>query len=94
MTKNETQPNPFDLFYTWYDLAKKSKDENLDAMAMATASKNGFPSVRVVLYKGIQQGGFLIYINRGMVQRSIEARSCFARSSSILSSTSSLSQFS
>ena len=45
---------------------KKAKETNLErpnAVALATADKRGIPSVRMLLYKGLKKGKFLIYTN-------------------------------
>lgn len=57
------QKNPFEQFETWYQVAKKDDPETCDVMALATADKKAAPSVRMVLYKGLNQDGFLIYTN-------------------------------
>ena len=55
--------NPLTTFEEWYQQALKSDEADPSAMALATATLDGKPSVRIVLYKGLSQGGFLIYTN-------------------------------
>ena len=50
-------------FEAWYQAALTVGENDIDAMSLATASASGRPSVRTVLYKGIDQGGFLIFTN-------------------------------
>lgn len=55
--------NPFDQFHEWYAVALDDDRATCDVMALATADKNAMPSVRMVLYKGLSQNGFLLYTN-------------------------------
>lgn len=55
--------DPFEQFNLWYQDAQAKNEPDLDAMALATATSDGKPSVRFVLYKGVSKGGFLIYTN-------------------------------
>ncbi len=56
--------HPFDQFNSWYEEASRHKDI-LDASAvnLATASADGAPSSRMVLLKGYDRDGFVIYTN-------------------------------
>jgi pyridoxamine 5'-phosphate oxidase len=55
--------DPFSLFSTWMAEAEKSEPNDPNAMALATADTQGRPSVRMVLLKGVDQGGFVFYTN-------------------------------
>ncbi|MBW8755465.1 MAG: pyridoxamine 5'-phosphate oxidase [Sphingomonadales bacterium] len=55
--------DPLALFQAWYAEAQASEPELADAMALATATANGLPSVRMVLLKEHGPGGFLFYTN-------------------------------
>ena len=55
--------NPFDLFDAWYADAKAAEINDPDAMALATATAAGSPSVRMVLLKGFGPEGFTFYTN-------------------------------
>ncbi len=62
------QTDPFSLFEVWFGEAKASEPNDPNAMALATASPDGMPSVRMVLLKarGVDQGeggGFVFYTN-------------------------------
>ena len=61
--------DPFGLFDEWLTEAKASEINDPTAMALATASAAGAPSVRMVLLKGHgpdlgQGGGFVFYTNQ------------------------------
>ena len=55
--------DPFQLFEKWYDEAKKEEINDPNALALGTATKNGIPSVRMVLLKGFDNNGFVFYTN-------------------------------
>jgi pyridoxamine 5'-phosphate oxidase len=55
--------DPFKLFEKWFDEAKKKEINDPNALALGTASKNGIPSVRMVLLKGFDNNGFIFYTN-------------------------------
>jgi len=55
--------DPFALFDAWYAEAKAAEINDPDAMALATASPDGSPSVRMVLLKGHGPNGFIFYTN-------------------------------
>jgi len=61
----ETIPpgDPLALFTAWYDEARKAEPNDSNAMALATATTDGHPSVRMVLLKGYGPGGFVFYTN-------------------------------
>ena len=55
--------DPFELFEKWFQEAKKSEINDPNALALGTASKDGVPSVRMVLLKGFDKNGFVFYTN-------------------------------
>ena len=55
--------NPFELFEKWFEEAKKKEINDPNALALGTASKEGIPSVRMVLLKGFDKDGFIFYTN-------------------------------
>jgi len=55
--------DPFALFETWYDEARAAELNDSNAMALATATPEGIPSVRMVLLKGYGPDGFVFYTN-------------------------------
>ena len=55
--------DPFALFDAWFADAKASEPNDHNAMALATATPAGAPSVRMVLLKGHGPDGFVFYTN-------------------------------
>lgn len=55
--------DPFALFTQWYDEARETEPNDSNAMALATATPDGQPSVRMVLLKGYDTSGFVFYTN-------------------------------
>ena len=55
--------NPIELFVHWFNEAKKTEINDPNALALATAGKNGIPSVRMVLLKDFNEKGFVFYTN-------------------------------
>jgi pyridoxamine 5'-phosphate oxidase len=61
-------PDPYTLFDQWFVEAQASEPNDPNAMALATADADGWPSVRMVLLKGHGPdaegvGGFVFYTN-------------------------------
>lgn len=54
---------PFDLFGSWFELAKESEPNDPSAMNLATATPDGRPSSRMVLLKDFDTSGFVFYTN-------------------------------
>ncbi|MCL6249899.1 pyridoxamine 5'-phosphate oxidase [Altererythrobacter sp. KTW20L] len=55
--------DPFALFAAWYAEARASEPNDANAMALATATPDAAPSVRMVLLKGQDERGFVFYTN-------------------------------
>ena len=55
--------DPLQLFKVWMDEAQKSEPNDPNALSLATANKENYPSVRMVLLKGFNQSGFVFYTN-------------------------------
>jgi pyridoxamine 5'-phosphate oxidase len=55
--------DPIELFKVWMEEAKKSEPNDPNAVALATSNQNNFPSVRMVLLKGLSKNGFVFYTN-------------------------------
>jgi pyridoxamine 5'-phosphate oxidase len=62
LSETESDPDPFEQFGRWFEQARQGEVDPT-AMALATASADGQPSVRTVLLKGIDGGGFVFYTN-------------------------------
>ncbi|GBR07977.1 pyridoxamine 5'-phosphate oxidase [Asaia siamensis] len=55
--------DPFVLFAEWMKEAEASEPNDPNAMAIATATESGVPSVRMILLKGADERGFVFYTN-------------------------------
>jgi pyridoxamine 5'-phosphate oxidase len=56
--------DPLLLFQDWIEAATRSEPNDPNAMSLATATREGRPSVRAVLLKGVDARGFVFYTNR------------------------------
>jgi pyridoxamine 5'-phosphate oxidase len=59
----KTSPDPYVLFNEWFALAEQKEPDLPTAVALATASADGLPSLRMVLLKGVDERGFVFYTN-------------------------------
>jgi pyridoxamine 5'-phosphate oxidase len=57
--------DPLSTFLAWHREAKEKGSPDPDAMTLATATKSGRPSARVVLFKGIDGGDLEFVTNYG-----------------------------
>lgn len=55
--------DPFATFDAWFAEARETEPNDPNAMALATATPGGAPSVRMVLLKGHGPDGFVFYTN-------------------------------
>lgn len=55
--------DPISQFEAWFQEVLAADILEPNAMVLATADANGRPSARVVLLKGVQDGGFVFYSN-------------------------------
>jgi pyridoxamine 5'-phosphate oxidase len=62
LLESKAPAHPLTLFRRWYREAEAAGAAQPDAIALATAGDEG-PSVRMVLFKGIDDGSFLFYSN-------------------------------
>ncbi|XP_028392754.1 pyridoxine-5'-phosphate oxidase-like [Dendronephthya gigantea] len=63
-TENLPAINPISLFDIWFNEAKNcDKIEEANAMTLATCTRTGIPSARIVLLKGFGNRGFIFYTN-------------------------------
>uniref|UniRef100_A0A0D9XJ55 NAD(P)H-hydrate epimerase n=1 Tax=Leersia perrieri TaxID=77586 RepID=A0A0D9XJ55_9ORYZ len=65
LLENQVTPDPFDQFTRWFDEAVTAGLREPNAMALTTANKEGKPSSRMVLLKGVDKQGFVWYTNYG-----------------------------
>jgi len=65
---------PINQFKRWFEDAVASGMKLPEAMTLATATRDGKPSARVVLLKGVDSDGFVFYTNyRSAKARDLEA---------------------
>jgi pyridoxamine 5'-phosphate oxidase len=65
LSEGDIDPDPFLQFDRWLREAQQSGNPQPDAMALATATPDGRPSVRMVLLKGNDRRGLVFYTNAG-----------------------------
>ena len=56
--------DPIALFRQWLDEAARHEPNDPNAMALATADRDGRPSVRMVLLKEVDEQGFVFFTNK------------------------------
>jgi len=64
LSETESDVDPFRQFARWFDQVRPLEPDPT-AMALATCSRDRYPSVRMVLLKGVDAGGFTFYTNFG-----------------------------
>lgn len=55
--------DPFQQFEAWLTEAEKTEPNDANAMAVATVTADGQPSVRILLLKGVEDGAFQFFTN-------------------------------
>lgn len=60
---NLAQEKPWEIFAAWYQEASKGGVKDPSAVSLATATQCGAPSCRMVLLKGFDERGLVIYTN-------------------------------
>ena len=63
LDEKDVQPDPMKQFEKWWQDVLGSTIEEVNAMTLATANKNGRPSARIVLLKGFAKDGFIFFTN-------------------------------
>ncbi len=63
LTEDLISNNPIDQFDIWWNEAVHAKITEVNAMTLATASADGFPSARIVLLKDFSNKGFSFFTN-------------------------------
>lgn len=61
--ERDAAPDPFLQFAAWYDAAVADGVTEPEAMTLATATREGRPSARVVLLRGFDERGFAFFTN-------------------------------
>ena len=57
-------PDPIREFQRWFGEAVSTGIPNAEAMTLATSTSDGAPSARFVLLKGVDERGFVFFMNR------------------------------
>ena len=63
--ESDLAPDPLTMFRAWMSDASASGMHEPNAMVVATVSGDGLPSSRMVLLKGVDEGGFRFFTNLG-----------------------------
>jgi len=63
LSESLADPDPLRQFELWFQDALKARLPLPNAMTLATVGESGAPSARIVLLKGVEQGGFSFYTN-------------------------------
>ena len=63
LRRRDLADDPLEQFLRWYQEAQESGLRYPNAMAVATATADGRPSVRMVLLRGVDERGFVFYTN-------------------------------
>ncbi|MDX6487852.1 MAG: pyridoxamine 5-phosphate oxidase [Gaiellaceae bacterium] len=61
LNEADLDPDPLRQFETWFDAARVAGVRAPEAMALATATPDGIPSVRMVLLKGADERGYVFF---------------------------------
>jgi pyridoxamine 5'-phosphate oxidase len=61
LDERDVSPDPIAQFAAWFADAQAAEVEEVNAMALATATRDGLPSARVVLLKGFDERGFVFF---------------------------------
>ncbi|GAV66799.1 Pyridox_oxidase domain-containing protein/YjeF_N domain-containing protein/PNPOx_C domain-containing protein [Cephalotus follicularis] len=65
LLEEQVETDPIDQFRKWFDDAVTAGLREPNAMALSTTGKDGKPSSRIVLLKGVDKDGFVWYTNYG-----------------------------
>jgi pyridoxamine 5'-phosphate oxidase len=61
LSERTFHPDPIQQFRRWFRAVERAGVPEPNAMTLATAARNGRPSARMVLLKGIDERGFLFF---------------------------------
>jgi pyridoxamine 5'-phosphate oxidase len=79
LSEADAAADPFEQFARWFEDALRAELTLPNAMTLATVGADGAPSARVVLLKGVEQGGFVFYTNyrsRKGLELAADGRAC------------------
>jgi pyridoxamine 5'-phosphate oxidase len=63
LSENNVDPDPFRQFELWFHEALECQVKEANAMALATVTKDGRPTCRIVLLKAFSEKGFIFFTN-------------------------------
>jgi pyridoxamine 5'-phosphate oxidase len=63
LTEGDAHADPLVQFQRWFHDAQAAELPLANAMTLATVAADGAPAARVVLLKGVENGGFVFYSN-------------------------------
>lgn len=63
LDESDIAANPITQFGRWWNEALHSEIDEVNAMTLATAGKDGLPSARIVLLKSYDEKGFVFFTN-------------------------------
>ena len=63
LLEKDAAKDPVQQFERWWEEAVNSKIDEVNAMTLATATKLGIPSARIVLLKAYEKDGFVFFTN-------------------------------
>ncbi|HEY3568112.1 MAG TPA: pyridoxamine 5'-phosphate oxidase [Thermoanaerobaculia bacterium] len=63
LSEGELAADPIEQLRLWLDQAREAYPEEFTSMTLATADREGRPSARVVLLKGLDERGLVFYTN-------------------------------
>ena len=78
LSEEDTAAHPLQQFAIWWGEARNSHLHEVNAMTLATASKSGIPSARIVLLKGYDERGFVFFTNYNSAKGNDLAENPFA----------------
>ena len=61
LDEQDVAADPITQFRAWFEEAVQAQVPMVNAMTLATATPDGAPSARIVLLKGVDDGGFVFY---------------------------------
>lgn len=63
LRRSDLNPDPIKQFANWFTTAIETGIRDVNAMSLATASRDAKPSVRIVLLKTFDEDGFVFFTN-------------------------------
>ncbi len=63
LSEDDLEADPITMFARWFDEAQAAGLHEPNAMVVSTVAKNGQPSSRMVLLKGVSDEGFVFFTN-------------------------------